>query len=68
MCTNTSSRLKSLRLACGLTQKQLADGAGINIRQIQKMESGEYALENITLKNAISIADFLEVDPHELLK
>lgn len=53
--------LKSLRLSAGLTQSVLAEQTGINIRQIQKLESGEIAVENITLKNAVAFADALGV-------
>lgn len=60
--------LRALRISRGLTQKQLADGAGINIRQVQKMESGEYLVENVTFRTALAIADFLEVDPHDLME
>ncbi len=61
------SRLRELRLSRGLTQKQLADGAEMNIRQIQKIESGEYLMENITFRNALALADFLNIDPQELI-
>lgn len=59
--------LKSARLAAGLTQKRLADLAGINIRQIQKLEAGEILIENLSAKNFMALADALGLDPHELL-
>lgn len=59
--------LKELRVMAQLTQQQLADRAEINIRQYQKMESGEYKLENITAKNLLALADTLGVDPHYLI-
>jgi len=68
MVSIKKSRLKTLRLSRCLTQKALADGAGLNIRQIQKIESGEYAIDNITFKNALALADFLSIDPHELIE
>jgi DNA-binding XRE family transcriptional regulator len=49
------------RLELGLTQKQLAEKSGINIRQIQKIESGEVSIRNITLANAIALAKALDV-------
>lgn len=55
------------RTAAEMTQKELAEKAGINIRQIQKYESGEYDAGNMTLKNAISLADALGCDVRELL-
>lgn len=61
--------LKQLRKSKGLSQQALADLAGVNIRQIQKYESGEYNPNNMTLKNAVSIADALEnADIRDLLK
>lgn len=60
--------LKKIRLEKGLTQKDLAHASGVNIRQIQKYESGEYNAENMTLKNAIAIADALKIDVRDLLK
>ena len=50
-----------------MTQKQLADGSGVNIRQIQRVENGDSDMSNITLGNAIKLADALGVDVKELL-
>ena len=55
------------RSVMGMTQKELAEKSGINIRQIQKYESGEYDTGNMTLKNAIAISDTLECDVRDLL-
>ena len=49
-------------LSKGITQKQLADNSGVNIRQIQRIESGGSDMGNVTLKNAVAIADALGVD------
>lgn len=59
--------LKACRLEQGLSQKALAEAAGVNIRQLQKMESGEIALGNVTLKNALALADALGVDVRDLI-
>lgn len=48
--------LKELREFCGMTQKELAEKSGVNIRQIQKYESGEYSLDNMTTKTADAIS------------
>ena len=61
------SKLKKLRNAKNMTQKQLADGSGVNIRQIQRVENGDSDMSNITLGNAIKLADALGVDVKELL-
>lgn len=55
------------RSIMGLTQKKLAEKSGINIRQIQKYESGEYDVGNMTLKNAILLSEALECDVRDLL-
>lgn len=63
-----ASSLKEFRQSAGLTQRELAEKAGVNVRQIQKYESGEYALENMTAKTLLSISDILGVDPHVLIQ
>lgn len=55
------------RKAVGLTQRQLSELSGVNIRQIQRVESGASQAGNLTAKNLIAIADALGVDPHELI-
>ena len=66
MSGNLSS-VQRLRKATGLTQQELADRTGINIRQIQKYEYGEYDTGKMMLRNAIALADALECDVRELL-
>ena len=61
------SKLKKLRTEKNMTQKQLAAGSGVNIRQIQRVENGDSDMSNITLGNAIKLADALGVDVKELL-
>ena len=51
----------------GMTQRELAEKSGVNIRQIQKYESGEYDAGNMTLKNALAIAGALECEVKDLL-
>lgn len=59
--------LRDLRAKADLSQQALADAAGVSISQIQRLESGAAKLENITLKNAVAIADALGVEPRALL-
>lgn len=59
--------IKEARKAARMTQQQLADESGVNIRQIQRLESGESLAGNLTAKNLIAIADVLGVDPHILI-
>ena len=62
------SRVQILRVALGLTQKELAERSNINIRQIQKYEYGEYDTGKMMLRNAIALADALEGDVRELME
>jgi|GEM_PF-3973103 len=57
-----------LRRQAEMTQQQLADKAGGDIRLIQRLESGEIQAGNITLKNAVAIAAALGVNPDLLLE
>lgn len=58
--------IKQARIACGMTQTQLAQASSVNIRLIQKLEGGEYKVCNITAKNFLAITRALMVDPYEL--
>ena len=62
------SRVQILRVALGLTQKELAERSNINIRQIQKYEYGEYDTGKMMLRNATALADALECDVRELME
>ena len=63
----TATRLTYERLKAGLTQKQLAERSGVNIRQIQRVELGEAEAGNLTAKNLLAIADALGVELRVLL-
>ena len=63
----SDSTIKALRVAAGFTQKGLAEAAGLNIRQLQKLEAGEILAGNLTLRNALGLADALGVDVRDLL-
>lgn len=65
---SSTSRLSLLRRAAGLTQQQLADAAGINIRRVQKYEDGEAETKNMTLGTAAALAKALGAKPEDLLK
>lgn len=54
------------RTGLEMTQQDLAEKSGINIRQIQKYESGGCDIGNMTLRNACRLADALETDVSEL--
>lgn len=55
------------RIEIGLSQQQLANASNLNVRQIQKIEKGEIDIANISLINAIAIADALGLPPRDLL-
>lgn len=61
------TKLEWARRGAGLTQQQLADAAGANIRLVQKVEGGEAEAGNLTARNLLSLADALGVDPRELI-
>ena len=55
MAESFSQRLKKYRKAKNLTQQELAEQIGVNIRWVQKLEAGDTKLENITFLNAIKL-------------
>lgn len=63
----TTTWLLYYRLKASLTQVQLAEASGVNIRQIQRVELGEAEAGNLTAKNLIAIADALGVDVRDLI-
>ena len=59
--------LKEIRTFVGLTQHELSEKSGINIRQIQKYESGECSIENMTAKTACGLSEALGCTMEELI-
>lgn len=55
------------RTSSGMTQKELSEKSHVNIRQIQRYEGRTSDAGNMTLKNALAIADVLECDVRDLL-
>ena len=64
---NKISSILYNRSVMGMTQKELSEKSGINIRQIQKYESGEYDTGNMTLRNAVALARVLDCGVEDLL-
>lgn len=56
------TKLEWSRRVAGMTQAELAEASGVNIRQIQRVELGEAEAGNLTARNLIAIADALGVD------
>lgn len=61
------NHVKTYRKKQGLTQTGLANRAGLNIRQIQKIENDEVQTENVTLKTMQAIAQVLNVKIDDLI-
>lgn len=55
------------RTAAEMTQKELAEKSGVNIRQIQRYEGATSDTGNMTLRNAIAIAAALDCNVKDLL-
>ena len=62
------SNLKELRQAAGLSQAQLAEKSGVNIRMIQYYEQGKNDIRKAALDKGLAIAETLGCDPKDLLK
>lgn len=61
------TKLEWSRRMADMTQADLAEASGVNIRQIQRVELGEAEAGNLTAKNLIAIADALGVDVRGLI-
>lgn len=63
-----NNNLKELRLSRGMSQTRLSDLSGVGTPQINKIESGKINIENVILRNAVSLAKALGVKVEELIK
>lgn len=61
------TKLEAFRRSIWMTQQQLSDMSGVNIRQIRRVEIGESEAGNLTAKNILAIADALGVDARDLI-
>lgn len=59
--------LLSRRKELGLTQQQVSDAAGIQLRQYQRLESGERSMSSASLRIGLSVCDVLKLDPHRFV-
>lgn len=59
--------LKNRRLELELTQQQVADIAKIQLRQYQKLESGERSIYGASFRIAISVCKALQLDPQRFI-
>lgn len=63
----TQSPIVQGRWDAGLTQRELAQKAGLNLSQVQKLEAGTILAGNMTAKNLFALADALGIDPRRLI-
>lgn len=61
------TKLEWSRRMADMTQTELAQKSGVNIRQIQRVELGEAEAGNLTARNLMAIADALGVDAKSLI-
>ena len=59
--------LKLQRESLSMSQRQVADSAGIQLRQYQRFESGERSMSSASLRIGLSICDVLKLDPHRFI-
>ena len=62
-----SNNLKDLRMAAGLTQAELAQKSGINLRMIQYYEQGFKDLNKAAFETGLKLAEALNCDPRDLI-
>lgn len=61
-------KMKEWRKELGVTQKELAEASDLDLRWIQKIESGEINIENVTVKKfALLLKGFSELSGDEAL-
>lgn len=62
------STIKSLRMQSGYTQRELANKCSMNIRHIQKLESGEVDVGSLKAKSFMMLAQTLDISPYDLIQ
>lgn len=60
--------LRHQREAMKMTQQEVADAAGILLRQYQRLESGERSMSSASLRIGLAVCDVLKLDPHRFVK
>jgi transcriptional regulator with XRE-family HTH domain len=64
MLASFGQAVKAYRVACGMTQEQLAEAAGLHPGYLGTVERGE---KNISLQNIIALCRALDVPPSALI-
>lgn len=64
---DTGKNLRYMRQHAGMTQKELAEKATINIRTLQNYEQGQNDISKASINKLVKLALALECNIHELL-
>ena len=59
--------LKQRRKHLGLTQQQVAKYAGIQVKQYQRLESGERSILGASMRIGLAICAVLKLDPYDFI-
>ena len=57
--------LRSRREQLGLTQQQVADRAGIQLKQYQRLETGERHMSGCSMRIGLAVCAVLLLDPYD---
>ena len=68
MAATEKTHLACLRKTNGWTQQQLAEASGVSLTQIKKIETRDINFNNVSVKNAVKLADALGVDVKDLIQ
>lgn len=63
----SKSRLKFMREYKGMTQAELADKSGINLRSIQNYEQGFKDINGAKVVTVLALAEALDCDVYEII-
>jgi transcriptional regulator with XRE-family HTH domain len=61
------SRLKFMRTDKGMSQSQLAEASGVNVRLIQAYEQGYKDINKAQVVTVLQLAEALECDVYEII-
>lgn len=61
------SRLKIVREYKSMTQKELSERSGVNLRMIQNYEQGTKDINNAKVVTVLCLAEALDVDVYEII-
>lgn len=62
------NKLKEVRLSKGLTQKQLAESANINVRVLQHYEQGSKNFDHARIDTILSVCNILECQLSDIIQ